>query len=99
MSLWTEILKCAAYLGYPTNNRRLKIEYKPKGSDSFEDYITQSSENKKCEDVSSIEKRQHIFPVSMNGSTVRCVVADENNNVIASSAEKELRILKSKFAL
>ncbi|XP_060594042.1 uncharacterized protein LOC132748442 [Ruditapes philippinarum] len=95
MSEWEDLLKCDAFLGYPANNRKLKIENKTKGSDSFEDYITKIYEHGDCDRASSIEIRQHKCPVTMNDSTIRCVVADEKNNVIISSAEKELRILKN----
>ncbi|XP_060564142.1 uncharacterized protein LOC132723432 [Ruditapes philippinarum] len=95
MSEWEDLFKCDAFLGYPANNRRLKIENKAKGSDSFKDYITQTFENGDCDGASSIERTQHMFPRTMNGSTIRCVVTDENNNILTSSAEKELRILKN----
>ncbi|XP_045201641.2 uncharacterized protein LOC123555112 [Mercenaria mercenaria] len=94
---WEDQLNCTAELGYPEKRRRLEVQIKLNSSDSFTVYKTliKEGEGGDCRRNASIYLRQAVFRKEHNGSTIRCVILNNDNEVIASSTEKELKLLKN----
>ncbi|XP_045202637.2 uncharacterized protein LOC123556103 [Mercenaria mercenaria] len=92
---WEDQLKCTAKLGYPEKRRRLEVQIRLKSSDVFKAYDTLIKEGGDCRQNASIYLRQAVFRKEHNGSTIRCVILDNEDEVIANSTEKELKLLKN----
>lgn len=89
-------LSCTAHLGYPLENKKLKIQVKFNNSQNFQDYSPNSfAEATGCLQKTTINLSQQTFQNSYNGSTIRCVILDQDDTLLESSAERTLRLLES----
>ncbi|XP_053403373.1 uncharacterized protein LOC128558399 [Mercenaria mercenaria] len=92
---WEDQLNCTAELGYPENGRRLEVQIRSNVLNSFEEYETSIRERGGCRQNASFYLRQAVFSKEHNGSLIRCAILDKDDKVIASSSEREIKLLKN----